>query len=361
MAANEQCATGIATSPPFSPNVQILSPNIGTRALDTCLLNKGKLYVNVVPTLPVLIYTYRWSDTPSSLTDTLFNASSTQIYTVTVSDNLGCSVTASSPITTTGSVTITGLTTTPQLCTTPLSGSATVVHPKTNPPYLHIWTDANGIGVSTDSVAMLAAGTYTIAVTDISGCIATQTTVVQPPLYPTVRIAPAQITLVLGDSVQLAAVPTAQEAYVYAWSPVAGLACYTCKKPMARPLTSSAYTVTITNAAGCTATASAEISIDKQYNVYIPNIITPNNDGANDNFIIHANSSVSLIKKISIFDRWGEQVYANQNIAANSDLSTWDGTFKGREVNNGVFVYVIEVEYVDGTTEIFKGDVTVAR
>ena len=68
-----------------------------------------------------------------------------------------------------------------------------------------------------------------------------------------------------------------------------------------------------------------------------------------------------MIYKINIFDRWGEMVYSNTNVAANDENNSWDGTFKGRQLNNGVFVYVVEVEYIDGTRETFKGDVTVAK
>ena len=208
---------------------------------------------------------------------------------------------------------------------------------------------------------MVPAGTYTVEVRDISGCIDTRVAVVQPPIYPSLTVTPALTTLVLGDNVTLVALPTAQEAYVYTWSAAAGLDCYDCKKPVASPIVSSVYTVTITNAAGCTATASAAINIDNQYNVYIPNIITPNNDGANDNFIIHANTSVRVLRKITIFDRWGELVYTNQNLLPNDSRDAWDGTYKGKEVNNGVFVYMIEVEFMDGTTQMLTGDLTVAR
>jgi gliding motility-associated-like protein len=362
MAGNQQCAVGTATSPPYTPNVQVLTPTLTTMAIDTCLLNKGKVFVNTVPNLPVLVYAYVWSDASVSRTDTLFNVSSTQTYTVTISDNLGCSVTASVAVPTIGKVTITGMTTAPQECINPLtSGLAAVVHDRTNSPYTYKWFDINDVEVSTDSIARLPAGDYTVSVTDISGCVATRMATIQPPIYPLVSINPRETTLILGDSIRLTALPVAQEAYIYAWSPVAGLNCYDCKKPMAKPVVSSVYTVTITNAAGCTATASANVLIDNQYNIYIPNIITPNNDGQNDAFIIYANSSAKVIRKMTIFDRWGELVYTNQNIPPNSDLSAWDGTFKGREVNNGVFVYVVEVEFVDGTTQTFTGDLTVVR
>ena len=37
----------------------------------------------------------------------------------------------------------------------------------------------------------------------------------------------------------------------------------------------------------------------------------------------------------------------------------WDGTFRNKPVNSGVYVYMFEVEFFDGLVEIFKGDITV--
>jgi hypothetical protein len=39
----------------------------------------------------------------------------------------------------------------------------------------------------------------------------------------------------------------------------------------------------------------------------------------------------------------------------------WDGTFKGKELNPGVYIYWAEIEYQGGTTRILKGDVTLIR
>jgi gliding motility-associated-like protein len=364
MTSSERCALTptVTQNVPFT--IQALAVNITPDALDTCKLGKGKVTALAGGILPTTSMFYTWSDANATFNTTgiLTNVFSTQIYTVTATDNFGCTATATLNLPTTGNITIDGLTTTPQLCIDPTtSGTATITHNMNNPPFSYSWADINGAIVGSTANLMAGAGTYTVEVTDISGCTDTKVAIIQPPLYPSVTVRPALTTIVLGDSLTLITVPGAQEAYVYSWSAVAGLNCYDCKKPVARPVVSSVYTVTITNAAGCSASASAQIDIDKKYNVYIPNIITPNNDGANDFFVVYANSSVNIIKKISIFDRWGELVFSNQNMPANTAENSWDGTFKGRELNNAVFVYILEVEYVDGTTETFKGDITVVK
>lgn len=59
---------------------------------------------------------------------------------------------------------------------------------------------------------------------------------------------------------------------------------------------------------------------------------------------------------LTIFDRIGEMVYQGDEASAG-----WDATFKGQPVNLGVFVYVADITYDDGTKANKKGDVTVVR
>lgn len=71
--------------------------------------------------------------------------------------------------------------------------------------------------------------------------------------------------------------------------------------------------------------------------VYVPNSFTPNGDGLNDVF------KLSLWKpcdtySIHIFDRWGHSVYSNDDAYSTS----WDGSFSGHNVPEGVYVYVLE-------------------
>ena len=62
-----------------------------------------------------------------------------------------------------------------------------------------------------------------------------------------------------------------------------------------------------------------------------------------------------------VFDRWGELICYHKNGSPNYPAYGWDGTFKGKKMNTGVFVYFITVRYFDGSTEVFKGDLTLIR
>jgi gliding motility-associated-like protein len=70
---------------------------------------------------------------------------------------------------------------------------------------------------------------------------------------------------------------------------------------------------------------------------------------------------VKVVKKMAVYDRWGEQVFARTDIQANNPNDGWNGLFNGKEVQTGVYTYVIEVEYLDKETETFTGTVTLVK
>jgi gliding motility-associated-like protein len=96
--------------------------------------------------------------------------------------------------------------------------------------------------------------------------------------------------------------------------------------------------------------------------VFIPNIFSPNLDGINDIFMIFSNpGGVSRIPLLRIFDRWGGLVFERYNFLPNDPQMGWDGTERGKMLQPGVFVWMIEIEYYDGKNESRSGNVTLVR
>ena len=62
-----------------------------------------------------------------------------------------------------------------------------------------------------------------------------------------------------------------------------------------------------------------------------------------------------------VFDRWGVPVFEAENILLNEVSSGWDGEIKGNESNSGVYIWQAEIEFLDGDTKVFTGDVTLLR
>jgi gliding motility-associated-like protein len=72
-------------------------------------------------------------------------------------------------------------------------------------------------------------------------------------------------------------------------------------------------------------------------------------------------SGVFTIKSFKIFTRWGEVIFEKNNFNANDVSKGWDGTFKGRQLNSDVFVYVVDVICDDNQTLTFKGNIAIIK
>jgi gliding motility-associated-like protein len=85
---------------------------------------------------------------------------------------------------------------------------------------------------------------------------------------------------------------------------------------------------------GCKATITKILEVKEEFLLYIPNTFTPNGDGEND--IFKPKGSGIKAYNLVVYDRWGQQIFVTTDI-----VRGWDGTFKGNECQNGVYVYAI--------------------
>jgi gliding motility-associated-like protein len=122
------------------------------------------------------------------------------------------------------------------------------------------------------------------------------------------------------------------------------------------------FTITATDVLGCTASQNLSLEVLKPRNVYIPNAFTPNDDGQNDTFRPYFGLGVKKLSLMRVFDRWGVEVFTLIDVPANDiSLYGWNGSLNGQSYNPGVFVYFMDIEYLDGNKDFFKGDVTLIR
>jgi gliding motility-associated-like protein len=140
----------------------------------------------------------------------------------------------------------------------------------------------------------------------------------------------------------------------YSWSPAAGLDSVNSQTPVASPLVTTIYTVSITDGAGCVAKRQVKVTILHENDVFIPNTFSPNKDGENDYFFVRGNNLYGI--RLTVFDRWGEKVFETTN-----PFVGWDGTYKGKELSPGVFTYVVTVNYSDRQTLTRSGTITLVR
>ena len=294
-------------------------------------------------------YTYSW--TPSGGTASTASNLQAGTYTVAVTDNAGC----------TGYVQV--------VITQPdaLIVSENVVHATCgasdgeislmvsggNGGYVFTWNP----NVSTTSTASnLPAGVYDILVTDGSGCSSGISAEVENSVGFYLEATPETTLIDLGGSVGLTLdVEPGIIVDHITWTPPDGLSCTDCTDPVASPVVTTTYVVAVTSTDGCVSYDTVTVMVRQPCGeIFVPTIFSPNEDGLNDLECVMGGCIVSL--DFTIYNRWGEVVFTSDN---QSDC--WDGTFRGKPVQTGVYVYKLKATISTGESISQSGNINVTR
>jgi len=112
------------------------------------------------------------------------------------------------------------------------------------------------------------------------------------------------------------------------------------------------------DANGCPVGARAIIDVAIEVDIFVPTIFTPDGDGDNDTFQLYGGPTVSGIKEIYIYDKWGELMHSAKDVPATDDYIGWDGTLGGKKAIAGVYAYIAVFNIVTGGEKTVKGTVT---
>jgi len=201
---------------------------------------------------------------------------------------------------------------------------------------------------------------YTISIQDANGCMLEETIQILESIPATLNLeAPSIIDF--GDSIQIEVTTDISSIDSILWEPDLYLSCNNCLEPIATPAAAINYVLTIIDEDRCTIQETVTLRVDKNTDVFVPSAFSPNNDGINDVFTIYAGQEVENINQMQIFDRWGNLLFQKENIAPNSTESEWKGDFRGKDMMPAVYVYVLELRLIDGSTTILKGDFSLIK
>jgi hypothetical protein len=289
-------------------------------------------------------------------------------YTVSVTDVEGCSDTVSYTIGEPTPISFTVADPVPPLCfgeTTNLSISSATGGQAAGFDSYTFSLNNDGFLIPVDQPGTTFAGEVVVTVFDSVGCFAEDTVIVTQPEEILIDI-PDRIIIELGDSLtQLNPIVTpATGNYRYRYTPPDFLSNDSIRNPTIFPLQSRNYTLLVTNENGCEAITDFLVDVDANRNVYIPNAISPNQDGRNEELRIYACQGVVRIDLVNIYNRWGGLVSTIDDLPPNCLDGTivWNGfSANGSEVEAGVYVYTMQVTFLDGVTLTYRGDVAVVR
>ena len=224
----------------------------------------------------------------------------------------------------------------------------------------YAYTLMNDSLIPIDDYDNLVPGFYTLEILDENGCIKIDNFEIETPFDLEVNIQ-GETIIPLGDSTLLFATTNTDSLSNIQWTPSQDLSCDECLNPFASPTENTTYTLIVSTADGCVDSTSYELRVDDNVAFYIPDVFSPNDDGINEYFYIHTNPSVEMITSLMIFDRWGNQVFINENFLPNVELDGWNGKFRSKRLDPGVYVYATEILLKNGEVVFEKGDLLLLR
>ncbi|HMU46070.1 MAG TPA: PKD domain-containing protein [Chitinophagaceae bacterium] len=205
---------------------------------------------------------------------------------------------------------------------------------------IYLWqpsSSLNNASISNPLANPASTTTYSVIITE-TRCneSATLNTTVNVFPLPDVKAAKSNDIDCSQDQSQL----IGSGAATYLWTPGGSLNNTTISNPIATPAVTTLYSVTGTDAFGCsnTDTVTVKVTGANVGGYLMPTAFTPNDDGLNDCYGIKYWGIIETLE-FSIYNRWGERVFFTKNAG-----DCWDGTYKGKKQNAGVFVYMIKAK-----------------
>jgi large repetitive protein len=300
--------------------------------------------------------TYSWSGGGGSGSSITVSPTTTTSYTVTGTTS-GCSSTAVGVVTVNNcSVPVANFSGTPtSMCQ---AGCANFTDLSTNSPTSWSWSFP-GASPSTSTlqnpsnICYSANGSYdvTLIATNASGSdTLTMTGYITVGAPVTVNIT-GNLLITSCEQTELTAVPTDG---TYSWGPAATLSSNSGATVTASPTETTQYYVTYTSPDGCTDSDTATVVVEDINTYFLPTGFTPNNDGINDEVHLHGRGIDYFT--LRIFDRIGEKVFESTDLEKG-----WNGRLHGLPMNDGVFVYTLDITFCNGEHVKEHGDITLVK
>lgn len=343
--------------------VPAVVPTISSSSATACQSQTIGLSVNPGPN-----YTYTWqpvaqlnSSNNTNTVNAMPTSSSNVIYTVNVSNGI-CSATDTILI---------------KILTPPSNNNFTTLNNDTicvggcvtfsattsgSQPMSYNWYYESGVGTSSVGVHPEAcypsAGTFSVMSIAYNACgsdTTIKTNFVTVYDYPIVTVS-NDTTIDIGMTANIAA--SGGVSYSWYTDPASSyntITCSTCSASVVNPTMTTNYIVVASNSPYCKVRDTITVTVDINCgDFFVPNVFSPNDDGLNDDINVHGRCIETF--NLQIFNRWGEKVFETNSLS-----NSWDGTYRGKKLDTGVFVYKADGVSIDGQTFKFKGNITLLR
>ncbi|KAA3440612.1 T9SS type B sorting domain-containing protein [Rufibacter hautae] len=220
----------------------------------------------------------------------------------------------------------------------------------TNPGFGVEWYDQpqGGTLLYTDvtfaTPPLTATTTYYVQAVSADGCPSSKRLEVKVEVVPPLADAGPDVSIIVGRSTTL----VASGGVKYEWSPATGLSSVNTATTTATPKETTTYTVTVTSAEGCY--SKDEVTVTVLPEIFIPNVLTLNKDGMNDDWEIQ-NIEKYPNCTVEVYNRWGIKLFSSKGYG-----TRWDGTYQGKPLPVAAYYYIIKLSEDE---EPISGSITI--
>ncbi|MBI2272137.1 MAG: gliding motility-associated C-terminal domain-containing protein [Bacteroidetes bacterium] len=311
----------------------------GIITVTNAMCGTGDGIVTIAVSGGIPVYTYSWSQGSTAAT---ISGLTGGIYSVTVTDNNGCSINTSATVITMPGILL-NIMADSTTCAETTDGKIKIVPISGTPVYTYSWSN----GSTLDSIVNLADGTYSVTITDAIGC----------QMSTSVAITFANSTPVADFSFTPSGIVRPEKQIFFTDLSTSGSSLlwnfgesdpYNNTSTLPDPSHSYYYmgvyciSLVATNTAGCYSSVQKCIEVYAD-SMFVPNVFTPNNDGSNDLYSVKTYGMRNF--DFQIFDRWGLIVFQG----GSTSKIDWDGrTPSGMEAPDGTYYYLYTGESLKG-------------
>ncbi|MEM6319089.1 MAG: gliding motility-associated C-terminal domain-containing protein [Bacteroidota bacterium] len=274
-------------------------------------------------------------------------------YTVTVTDDMGC--------TSEGNITIPAI----DKLTVKIKGTPTIC-PEASTDLLVFGYESYewSTGATESGVEVRSPDTYQVTVTNDQNCQGTAQFTLQNFDLPTVTITGNPYTIVEGNSVNVSVniPPEAQPVQEIAWTTNGEIDCSDCQEANYIPLVDNALSVQVVDKNGCANTTDFTVEVIALGNsIYAPTIFSPNSTNGNIRFTLFGGTNVRVIESLTIYNRWGNLIFSKNNFPPNRPENGWDGQIGNTSASEDIYLFQSVVLFANGERKMIAGDVFLVR
>ena len=297
---------------------------------------------------------YVWMPGGQTTTSIYVSPTSTQNYTVTVTNASACMDDVIVSVTVVAPVTASILPVNPNIC------AGSIITLTAQPAgSIYLWNTGG-----TDAVIAVfptVTTTYSVIVSNGSCADSSASVTVNVTASPSANASANPYTIIFGNQTTL----TASGNGAYNWNPTTGISCVACPNPIANPTVTTTYTVTVIDSlTGCSAIDTVIVNVITECDdIFVPNAFSPfNGDGKNDYAVLHIPPPCLKLIDFSIYNRWGQKVFFTDDPMITVDKTKgWDGVFQGKDCDPAVFFYILNVTFANDEFKQLTGNITLVR